>query len=83
MREHASHCIVLVMAAEAHEDTARASEPSQASLEREFPGWHIWTGINGLKYARRLKSSPPAVVRGEDWTDLRDQVRGHLGRTAG
>ncbi len=41
----------------------------------ELPGWHAWRGVNGLVYARLLKSSPPIVVRGEDAVDLRDQIR--------
>jgi hypothetical protein len=27
------------------------------------PAWHVWEGVAGLKYARRLMSSPPRVVR--------------------
>jgi hypothetical protein len=41
----------------------------------EFPHWHVWRGVAGLVYARRMKSSPPTVVRGEDAVDLRDQIR--------
>jgi hypothetical protein len=41
----------------------------------ELPYWHVWRGISGLVYARRLMSSPPRVVRGEDAVDLRDAIR--------
>jgi hypothetical protein len=41
----------------------------------EFPHWHVWCGICGLVYARRPRTSPPLVVRGEDAVDLRDQIR--------
>jgi hypothetical protein len=41
----------------------------------EFPHWQVWRGVAGLVYARRVKSSPPTVVRGEDAVDLRDQIR--------
>jgi hypothetical protein len=41
----------------------------------EFPQWHVWRGVCGLVYARRPRTSPPAVVRGEDAVDLRDQIR--------
>ena len=27
------------------------------------PGWYAWAGVGGILYARRLKSSPPIVVR--------------------
>jgi hypothetical protein len=41
----------------------------------EFPRWHVWRGVSGLVYARRPRTSPPLVVRGEDAVDLRDQIR--------
>ena len=44
-------------------------------IERD-PGWHTWTGVGGLLYARRLMSSPPVVERtthpGELVTNLRE-----------
>ena len=30
---------------------------------------------SGLVYARRPRTSPPLVVRGEDAVDLRDQIK--------
>ena len=41
----------------------------------EFPHWHVWRGVGGLVYARRPRTSPPIVVRGEDAEDLREQIR--------
>jgi hypothetical protein len=41
----------------------------------ELPNWHVWRGISGLVYGRRLYTSPPLVVRGEDAVDLRDAIR--------
>ena len=41
----------------------------------EFPLWHVWRGVCGLVYARRPRTSPPLVVRGEDAVDLRDQIK--------
>jgi hypothetical protein len=41
----------------------------------EFPQWHVWRGVCGLVYARRPRTSPPVVIRGEDAVDLRDQIR--------
>ena len=40
----------------------------------EFPYWHVWRGIAGLLYARRLMSSPPRVVRSQDPVELREQI---------
>lgn len=62
--------------------TTEPADPLRAELEREFgPQWELFTGIAGLRYGRLRLSSPPVVFRGEDWLDLRDQIRGHLGRT--
>jgi hypothetical protein len=47
----------------------------------EFPQWHVWRGVSGLVYARRPRTSPPLVVRGEDAEDLRDQIRRVGGQT--
>ena len=46
----------------------------------EFPQWHVWRGVSGLVYARRPRTSPPVVLRGEDAMDLRDQIRRAEGR---
>ena len=54
-------------------------DPGLRDVEREFPRWHCWKGISGLVYASRALTSPPAVVRGEDATDLLDQIRGWEG----
>jgi hypothetical protein len=40
----------------------------------EFPRWQAWRGVSGLLYARKLETTPPVVVRGEDAVDLRDQI---------
>lgn len=45
------------------------------ALRRDFPHWHIWTGVGGLLvYGRRQLSSPPAVMRAADLCDLRQQM---------
>jgi hypothetical protein len=40
----------------------------------EFPHWHVWRGVAGLLYARRLMTSPPRVLRSQDPAELRDQI---------
>lgn len=50
-----------------------------AQLEAEFPGWQCFRGINLLTYGR-THDSPNRLVRGEDWTDLRDEIRRDIGR---
>ncbi len=54
---------------------AQEQDLGREELEREFPRWHTWQGISGLWYASRRLTSPPVVVRGEDLTDLRDEIR--------
>jgi hypothetical protein len=58
-------------------------EPTLDDVQREFPAWECWRGIAGLVYARKPLTSPPVVLRAEDPTDLRDQIRGWLGRREG
>jgi hypothetical protein len=53
-----------------HEDV-----PDWWPYAAEFPQWHVWRGVCGLVYARRPRTSPPLVVRGEDAVDLRDEIR--------
>jgi hypothetical protein len=55
------------------------AEPTLDDVQSEYPAWHCWRGISGLLYARRPLTSPPVVLRAEDATDLRDQIRGWEG----
>lgn len=43
-------------------------------LEAEFPGWQCFRGANLMTYGR-THDSPNKLVRGESWTDLRDEIR--------
>ena len=52
-----------------------AEQPDWWPYAGEFPHWHVWRGIAGLLYARRLMSSPPRVLRSQDPVELRDQIR--------
>jgi hypothetical protein len=46
------------------------------AIERDYPAWHTWLGVPaGLLYARRLRTSPPAVVRSFTVAGLRSQIR--------
>ncbi len=58
-----------------------AAEPTLDEVRGTFHGWHVWKGICGLWYAQQRLSNPPVIVRGEDLTDLRDQIRGQHGRS--
>ena len=51
-------------------------------LEREFPCWHWWRGVSGLYYVRRVKSSPPIVLRAESKDELVGKVRVYLAERA-
>jgi hypothetical protein len=39
-----------------------------------WPGWYWWHGVAGLLYARRLKTSPPWVVRAHNKKVLRERI---------
>lgn len=52
-------------------------EPTLADVAREFPDWEPRRATSGLYYAR----APGAdAIVGEDPLDLRDQIRGWIGR---
>jgi hypothetical protein len=44
-------------------------DPSPGDIRKEFPGWNPSIGTDGLYYATRT-----VQVRGENPTDLRDQL---------
>lgn len=48
------------------------AEPTPADLRRDFPGWHVYIGTDGLYYGRC--EDPPMQARGEDPQDLRDEI---------
>lgn len=51
-----------------------AGEPTQQDIERAYPLWQTWTGIDRLCHARRRQGAA-LTARGEDWMDLMDQIR--------
>ena len=56
----------------------RPGELTGEDVAREFPGWDISQGACGLWYARLRDSEPRVMARGEDPTDLRDEIRREL-----
>lgn len=59
-----------------------SDELRQADLETdpELSDWEFGYTINGHPRARRPRTSPPVWLWGEDWTDLRDQIRAWMSR---
>jgi hypothetical protein len=53
----------------------KAAGPALDDVARAHPCWHCWEGVNGLCYARLLRSSPAVVVRAKDPADLHDSIR--------
>jgi hypothetical protein len=53
-------------------------DPVLRSVERDYPGWVAWHGVSGLVYARRVKTTPPVVVRAADVPALRALIEGAL-----
>jgi hypothetical protein len=56
-------------------DELRQPDLERAEMERDHPAWEFGYTINNRPRARRPNASPPVWLWGEDWTDLRDQVR--------
>jgi hypothetical protein len=54
-----------------------------APYREQYPLWHVWSGIGGLLYARRMMSSPPRVVRGESVEDLHRKIEAQAGGAGG
>jgi hypothetical protein len=61
---------------------AQQARAAQAVYERDCAlariaaetGWHTWTGVGGVLYARRERTSPPKVVRAADAAGLRAAI---------
>jgi hypothetical protein len=56
-------------------DTAETAGQGAAD---DLPAWERWTGADGQLHARLRDSSPPVVLSGADWADLRAQIRGYV-----
>ena len=58
-----------------------------AELEHEFPHWHVWprTGYPATPgwYARRLHTSPSALIRAAVLADVGPAIEGWLAQHAG
>ena len=55
----------------------RAGTDPLAALRGRFPGWQAWRGVSGLLYARRLRTSPPVIVRAATSDDLAVKITEH------
>ena len=64
-----------------------STHPSKLEdLEKEFPDWTITKAVSGLWYAKRSQApgvEPSGLIVGEDTDDLRDMIRGWIGRHDG
>ena len=48
-------------------------------VEHDFPYWRCWVGVlPHLLYARRVRSSPPRVVRAPDVAGLRQAIADNI-----
>jgi hypothetical protein len=53
-------------------------EPTRANLQAEFPDWRFGSMLPGNLVWCRLWDGDSPRIEGEDWTDLRDQLRAYL-----
>jgi hypothetical protein len=58
-------------------DPSRRAGAELAALQGRFPGWQAWRGVSGLLYARRLRTSPPVIVRAATADDLAAKITEH------
>ena len=74
----------------APEQAAGQARAAQAAYDRDCAlariaaetGWQTWAGVGGILYARRLRSSPPMVVRAATPQALAEAIeRAENGRT--
>jgi len=49
------------------------TDPTPADIEREFPLWRIWVGVDRLCHALRTQGAA-LTARGEDWLDLMHEI---------
>jgi hypothetical protein len=52
-------------------------------LQAEFPDWTVIKAVSGLWYGNRPAApgvEPSGLIMGEDAEDLRDMIRGWIGR---
>jgi len=50
------------------------AEPTLADIEREFPHWRTWVGVDRLCHALRTTGAA-LTARGEDWLDLMHEIQ--------
>ena len=55
--------------------TGTAAGPDAAG---DLPGWECWTGPDHQVCAALRGSSPPVVLTGRDWADLREKIRSYV-----
>jgi hypothetical protein len=55
-------------------DDAMSDEISQRDIEKAYPGWNTWRGVDNLCHAVRRQGAA-LTAKGEDWMDLLDQIR--------
>lgn len=49
-------------------------EPTLADIEKAYPLWQTWRGVDQLYYGRRATGAA-LTAKGEDWLDLLDQIK--------
>jgi len=54
--------------------SAAALDEALRGIERDYPRWYCWAGVNGTLYARIPGSSPPVTVHSATADQLRAEV---------
>jgi hypothetical protein len=53
--------------------TPEPRQPTAADIEKAYPHWRLWVGIDQQCHALRTEGAA-LTANGEDWLDLRDQI---------
>ena len=51
-----------------------SAEPTAADIERGYPHWRTWVGVDRLCHGLRTQGAA-LTARAEDWHELMDQIR--------
>jgi hypothetical protein len=50
------------------------TEPTRESIEREFPGWEAFQGVDRRWHARLVGAEKPVMVHDDDLPGLREEI---------
>ena len=49
--------------------------PEVDSLNRDYPAWETWVGLNNCWHSRLKGATPPVMVHGDSAADIREGIQ--------